>query len=239
MRCRRIGVWPRGAQVRRVGGVNEAPDSSRKQSHAPRRAAPLDPGPLLADPAGNLGVVALAGAAGGPLQAPAVAAQQPPHVPGVVADPGQPPDHLGNPRQGPQVGVEPLRHRAGQQRPLHPPPVALRQPRGAAPAARAGQPRPAALAPAGMPAAGGLPRDPKAAGDLGLRQALGEQAVGLQAALPGGRGAQGTGRGRGALGHDHRLTTREASECHPILRASVATTVLLVLTCLAFAAIQN
>ena len=39
-----------------------------------------------------------------------------------------------------------------------------------------------------MPAAGGLPRDPKAAGDLGLGQALGEQAGGLQAPLPGGLG---------------------------------------------------
>jgi hypothetical protein len=76
-----------------------------------------------------------------------------------------------------------------------------------------------------MPTAGGLPRDPKAAGDLSLRASLLEQADGLQAALPGGLGTQGRGRrrrGRGALRHDHRLTTREASEYHPILRACVA-----------------
>ena len=40
MRWRRIGVWPLGAQVRRTGGADEAPDSSRKQIHAPRVSAP-------------------------------------------------------------------------------------------------------------------------------------------------------------------------------------------------------
>jgi hypothetical protein len=39
-----------------------------------------------------------------------------------------------------------------------------------------------------MPAAGGLPQDPEPAGDLGLGQALLEQASGRQAALPGGLG---------------------------------------------------
>ena len=68
---------------------------------------PFDAGPLLGPPAGDLGVVALGGAAGGPLRAPVMPAQQPPYVPGVVADAGEPPDHLGDPRQGPQVGVEP------------------------------------------------------------------------------------------------------------------------------------
>lgn len=109
-------------------------------------------------------------------------------MPGVVADPGEPPDHLGDPWQGPQVGVNPLRYRAGQQGVLHPLPVAVRQPRGSAPAARAGQPGPAALAPAGMPAAGGLPGDPQPPGDLGLGQVLLEQAGSLQATLPSGLG---------------------------------------------------
>ena len=36
-------------------------------------------------------------------------------MPGVVADPGEPPDHLGDPWQGPQVGVEPVAFLAGQQ----------------------------------------------------------------------------------------------------------------------------
>jgi hypothetical protein len=156
---------------------------------------PFDAGPLLGPPAGDLGVVALGGAAGGPLRAPVMPAQQPPHVPGVVADAGEPPDHLGDPRQGPQVGVEPVGFRPLQQGAFHPPPVRLREPRGAAPAARTGQPGAAALAPAGVPAAGRLAGDPKPAGDLGLGQALGEQAGGLQAALPSGCGAQGRDAG--------------------------------------------
>ena len=127
MRWRRTGVWPRGAQVRRVGGTREAPDSSRKQSQAPRVSAPLDPGPLLGPPAGDLRLVALGGAAGGPLRAPVVATQQPPHMPGVVADPGQPPDHLGDPWQRPQVGVEPVGFRPLKQGAFHPLPVAVGQ----------------------------------------------------------------------------------------------------------------
>jgi hypothetical protein len=136
---------------------------------------PFDAGPLLGPPAGDLGLVALGGAAGGPLRAPVVAAQQPPHVPGVVADAGEPPDHLGDARQGPQLGVEPVGLRPLQQGAFHPPPVPVGQAGGAAPAAWAGQAGAAALAPAGVPAAGGLARDPKAAGDLGLGVALGEQ----------------------------------------------------------------
>jgi hypothetical protein len=190
---------------------------------------PFDAGPVLGAPAGDGVLVAFGGAAGGTLRAPVVAAQQPPHVPGVVADPTRPPDHLGDAGQGPQVGVEPVGLRPLQQGAFHPLPVAVRQSGGAPPAARAGQPLAAALAPAGVPAAGGLPRDPKAAGDLGSGVSLLEQAGGLQAALSGGLGIQGAGGRRwgwGALGHDHRLTAREASECHPILRASVAAVVL-------------
>src|SRR6266508_2547016 len=54
--------------------------------------------------------------------------------PRVVADPPQPPDHLGDPRQRPQVGVEPVSLGAGQQGAFHPPPVPVGQARGAAPA---------------------------------------------------------------------------------------------------------
>jgi hypothetical protein len=40
-RCRRIGVLPRGDQVRRVTGSSEMPDSSKKTSHARFSAAPF------------------------------------------------------------------------------------------------------------------------------------------------------------------------------------------------------
>src|SRR5919204_2320154 len=149
MRWRSTGVWPTGAQVRRTGGTREAPDSSTKQVHAPQLSAPLDPWPVLGAPAGDGVLVALGGAPRGPLRAPLVAAQQPPHLPGMVADPGQPPDHLGDPRQGPQVGVKSVGFGTGQQGPLHSPPVAVRQAGGAAPPGPGRPPPPAAPAPAG------------------------------------------------------------------------------------------
>src|SRR6266508_636155 len=82
-RCRRIGVRPRGAQVRRTGGVKLTPLSSRNTSHAPRRRAFLpDPGPVLLDPAGDGGLVALQGAALGPLHGPAHRLEEAPDMRG-------------------------------------------------------------------------------------------------------------------------------------------------------------
>ena len=40
-RCRRIGVWPRGDQVRRTGGISETADSSKKTIQADSAAAPF------------------------------------------------------------------------------------------------------------------------------------------------------------------------------------------------------
>jgi hypothetical protein len=60
-------------------------------------------------PAGDLGLVTLGRPAGGSLGAPAESAQQPPHMPGVVAHPGEPLDDLCDAAKGPQVGVEPER----------------------------------------------------------------------------------------------------------------------------------
>jgi len=104
--------------VRRTGGRNDTPDSSRKQSHAPRLSAPLDPGPLLGAPAGDLGLVALGRAAGGPLHAPAEPAQQAPHVPRVVAHPSEPLDDLRDAAKRPQLGIKPEPFRSLAQRPL-------------------------------------------------------------------------------------------------------------------------
>src|SRR5215216_257281 len=83
--------------------AGSAPRRTRRRSRSRRLAwpPPFDPRPLLGPPASDLLLVAFAGAAGGPLRAPVVAAQQPPHMPGVVADPGEPPDDLGDARQGP------------------------------------------------------------------------------------------------------------------------------------------
>src|SRR6266536_3362733 len=105
------GVWPTGAQVRRVTGSSEAPDSSQNTMAARRRRALRRMlGPALGDPAGDRGLVTLHRAAGGALQPVAHAvAQQLPGVAAMVGDPGQPLDHAGDAGKGPVVGVEAVR----------------------------------------------------------------------------------------------------------------------------------
>src|ERR671911_985443 len=105
------GVQPRGAQVRRVTGSSETPDSSQKTMTALRRRAFLpDPRPVALHPPLDGLLVALDGPAGGALQPPAQpTAQQLPHVPGMVGDPGLLLDHRGDAGQGPVVGVEAVR----------------------------------------------------------------------------------------------------------------------------------
>src|SRR5215208_1432398 len=101
------GVCPRGAQGRRTTGSSEAPDSSQNTSTARRRRALRQIlGPALGHPAGDGLLVALDGAAGGALQAPAHAAQQLPGVAGMVAVTGPLLDHRGDEGQGPVVGVK-------------------------------------------------------------------------------------------------------------------------------------
>lgn len=104
------GVLPRGAQLRRVTGSMEAPDSSQNTITARRRRALRQIlRPVLGHPAGDRLLVALDGAAGGALQPPTHAAQQLPHVPGMVAGPGGLLDHGGDAGKGPVVGVEAVR----------------------------------------------------------------------------------------------------------------------------------
>src|SRR5215218_8472134 len=93
-RSRSTGVTPRGAQVRRTGGVSETADSSRKHSQALRVWRLLDRRPVLDDPAGDHLLVALGSHPDGP------------HVPRVVAHPSKPPDHLGDAPKRPQFLVE-------------------------------------------------------------------------------------------------------------------------------------
>src|SRR5919204_3899205 len=109
-RCRRIGVWPRGAQVRRTGGVNPTPLSSRNTIQAPRRRAFLaDPRPVGLDPASDRGLVAFDGAALGPLHGPAHRPQDAPDVRGMMAHPAEALEHDRHALAGPQVAVEPVR----------------------------------------------------------------------------------------------------------------------------------
>jgi hypothetical protein len=99
----------------------------------------------------------------------------------MVRHPGHPLDHLGDARKRPQVVVEPGRHRPALQHPAD-----LAQLTGAelGRLALAGGAHPSrtAIAPAGIPAAGGLRRHAQLTGDLGAGLALGEQVSGLQPA---------------------------------------------------------
>src|SRR5919201_1731584 len=106
-RWRMMGVWPRGAQVRRVTGSSEAPLSSQNTITARRRRALRQIlRPVLSHPAGDRLLVAFHGAPAGALQPPAHAAQQLPGVARMVTVPAGLPDHGGDAGKGPVVGVE-------------------------------------------------------------------------------------------------------------------------------------
>src|SRR5215216_5799631 len=157
------GVCPRGAQVRRVTGNSEAPDSSQNTITARRRRALRQIlRPVLGHPAGDGLLVALDGAAGGTLQPPAHAAQQLPGVAGMVAGPGESLDHGGDAGKGP-VELLVVKARVGPGRPT---------------ACQRFQP---ARLPAGVPAADVLAGHPQFTGDLGLGAASGKQRPGLHA----------------------------------------------------------
>src|SRR5512132_1658207 len=180
---RTTGVWPRGAQVLRLSGSSETPDSPQNASTALRRRAFLpDPGPVIGDPGGDRLLVALHRATRGTLQAPVEpAAQDLPHVSGMVGDPGDLLDHLRDPRQGPDRGGKPVRHGALLQGLADSLQLCLRQPRdwpGRPGAAQRLQP---SSTPAGMPAADNLLGDPQLTGDLSLGAARVEQRTSLEA----------------------------------------------------------
>src|SRR5918995_3126748 len=182
-RWRMTGVTPRGAQVRRVTGSKETPDSSQNTMTALRRRAFFpDPWPVGGHPAGDGLLVTLDRAAGRALQAVAQAvAQQLPDVPGMVGDPGQPLDHGRDAGEGPVVGVEAVGAGALAQRLVDEVQLGIRQARGRPGRAGAAQRVGPALAPAGVPAADVLAGDAEGAGDLGLGAAGGKQRAGLQA----------------------------------------------------------
>src|SRR6266511_88727 len=162
------GVCPLGAQVRRVTGSSEAPDSSQNTVAARRlRARARMLGPVLGHPAGDGPLVTLHRAAGGALQ-PVV--QQLPDVAAMVADPGEPLDHGGDPGKGPVVGVEAVRAGALAQGLVDAVQLLVGQARGVPGRARAAQRLQPALAPLGVPAADILAGHPEGAGDLGLER---------------------------------------------------------------------
>lgn len=108
-------------------------------------------------------------------------AQQPPHVRGVVAHPGEAPDDGGDAVKGPQVSIEAVGLGPLQQRLLGLRELGVGHSGGAARCATAGKAGGAIGLPARMPAANGLAGDAEDAGDLGLVNAVGEQLGGVQA----------------------------------------------------------
>src|SRR6266545_2192067 len=159
------GVWPRGAQVRRVTGSSETPDSSQNTMTALRlRAFFPDPWPVGLHPAGDRLLVALDGAAGGALQAVVQpVAQQLPDVAGMVGDPGHLLDHARDPGEGPVVGVEAVRAGALPQRLVDGVELLVGQARGGSGGAGAAQRLLSARLPAGVPAADVLAGHPELA----------------------------------------------------------------------------
>jgi hypothetical protein len=131
-------------------------------------------------------------------------AQQPPHVRGVVAHPGEAPDDLCDAVKGPQVGVEAVGLGALQQRLFCLRKLGVGHPGGPARCAAACKARGAIGLEARMPAAGGLAGDAQPAGDFGLVDALGEQVGGLQAAVLEGVAVPAVG-GRFAITGSHGL----------------------------------
>src|SRR5215216_3399064 len=170
------GVCPRGAQVRRVTGNSEAPDSSQNTITARRRRALRQIlRPVLGHPAGDGLLVALDGAAGGALQPPAQAAQQLPGMAGMVAVTGPLLDHGGDALKGPVVGVEAVGAGALAERLVQVVALLVRKARRRPSRAAAGQRRQSVRLPAGVPAADVLAGDAQLVGDLGLGVAGGKQ----------------------------------------------------------------
>jgi hypothetical protein len=166
------------------------------------------------------GLVPFGRAALGPLHRPAHAvAQQRPHVRGVVAHPGQPPDHLGDAVQRPQLALKPVGGGALQQGLLDVPKLVVRQAWGGPGRAAALQGARATGLPGSVPGACGLAGDAELAGDPGRvdtggKQLRGAQPAGLELlALAVGLGAAGRGRHRVLL-----WQRRSSSDRTPIPR---------------------
>src|SRR5512139_1276044 len=98
-----MGVWPRGAQVRRTSGWSMKPLSSTNTRDLPARRAFFYMRPALGPPAPDGRFVALLGAALRLLAAPPLAAQDLPDMGGVVPDTTRPRDDLGDAGQRPEI----------------------------------------------------------------------------------------------------------------------------------------
>src|SRR5262252_1582459 len=97
------GVQPRRPQVRPFGGLKSWPDSSSKQSQAPRSAAVLLPPATPPAARRNRHLIALGGRARGELHAPPDPVQQQVRPGQGVLHAEPPPDDLSDPSQRPAL----------------------------------------------------------------------------------------------------------------------------------------
>lgn len=100
---RRIGVCPRGAQVRAMVGTSKNPVSSRKPKWAPSTAVFFYPGPHMLKPVLDRGLVPFSRSIVGFLATPSQAMHQFPDIGKGIADPELLADHAPDPLQRPHV----------------------------------------------------------------------------------------------------------------------------------------
>lgn len=122
-----MGVWPRGAHVRRTFGINKNPHSSAKARWAFRRRAFFYPGPAIPFPALDGRLIALERAPLGLLARPVQGAEHATHVRSVQAHAKFPVDDRGDPPSRPQFRLEAPRRGAAQQEAGQPRPLPRRQ----------------------------------------------------------------------------------------------------------------
>ena len=123
----------------------------------------------------------------------------------VVSDPGHPPDHLGDPVQGPKLVAEAVGPGPLEQCHLDGPDLLRAQPRSPAGAAGTRQAGLSFLLPAAAPHAGGLDADLELSGDFGRSGTFGEEGGRLATAFAesveissGSKPDRGQGRLRGS-----------------------------------------
>src|SRR3954470_6114868 len=174
------GVRPRRPQVRPFGGLSPWPDSSSKISQAPRSAAVFYLRPGLLPPGGDLLLVALGGAAGGHLHAPAQPVQQQVQPGQGVVHPAPRVHDLGDARQRPALIGPAPRGRAGVEQRLQLVELGGAEPAAGPARALGGQRRAAAGAQRAAPAVDRHPGHPEPGGHLSVGGTFLDPLRGLQ-----------------------------------------------------------
>src|SRR5208337_5551110 len=182
--CRRTGVLPRGAQVRLTGGFWERPLSSRKTTHARQILEFFLLFPRLSLPLTDLLFISFLGLQRRSLQTPIHLTQDFPHMPRVIAHPGDAVDELRYAGQRPQLCFPPMSGSPSKQFLLHQRQLFLVQSGLSASSRGPVQRLCIPVVPCQPPLAYALATDPQVLSDATLPLALLEKRDRLQASLP-------------------------------------------------------